>query len=430
MRFLNSVYFKVVAFLFIGYIFYLECVVNHNKDFDVFVSASRLIFKGETCYDVWIHVGTSGLKYFYSPLFAVLLFPFKDMPQVAYNIIWLSINLVLIYRIFKLIPVFINLKKFNQKQRDLFYILTLLASARFLYDALSLGQMSFVLVWGSLEAVRLIRDGKLVSGAAILALIINIKLIPVAILAYLFYTKELKAVIYTLLFFLLYLFLPVIFIGNQFNTELLLQWLGSITSTTSNSIMDDYGRQSLSSFVPAMFMNTPLQFNFKRNLFDLSPPAVNLILNLSRLLLLALLVFLFGKPFRKTIPKKELFYHLALICLVTPLFFPHQGKYSFFYLLPAQAYCIYALIQLKQVRSKLKYGQYYKITFVFFLLSFILLTLTTDGLIGRRLSDLCEYFQLITIGTFSLLLALIGLKPKANKLTRFQSLEEGLYSDV
>jgi hypothetical protein len=132
MRFLNSVYFKVLAFLFISFLLYLECVVNHNKDFDVFVNASRLIFNGQTCYDVWIHVGTSGLKYYYSPLFAVLLFPIKDMPQAAYHFIWLSLNLMLIYRIFKLLPVFLNLKKFSPKQRDLFYILTLLACARFL----------------------------------------------------------------------------------------------------------------------------------------------------------------------------------------------------------------------------------------------------------------------------------------------------------
>jgi hypothetical protein len=414
MRFLNSVYFKVLAFLFIGFLMYLECVVNHNKDFDVFVNASRLIFNGQTCYDVWIHVGTSGLKYYYSPLFAVLLFPIKDMPQVAYHFIWLSLNLILIYRIFKLLPVFLNLKKISPKQRDLFYILTLLVSARFLYDAFSLGQMSFVLVWGSLEVVRLIRAGKLVHGAAILALIINIKLIPIAILAYLFYTKELKAASYTLLFFLLYLFLPAIFIGNEFNTELLRQWLGSITSTNTNSIMDDYGRQSLSSFVPAMFMNTPLQFNLKRNLLDLSPQTVNLILTVIRLFFLALLVYLFGKPFRKTRTKKELFYHVALICLATPLFFPHQGKYSFFYLLPAQAYCMYALIKLNGLMNRIKYRRYYKITGLFFLLSFVLLTLTTDGLIGRRLSDFCEYLQFITIGTFSLLLAMLSLKPKAN----------------
>ena len=414
MRFFSSLSFKYIVIVVIAMLLYKECVIKRDKDFDIFIGASKLISNGKICYDTWILSGTSGLKYYYSPLFAVLLFPFKDLPQIAYYFIWLSINLILVYRIFKLLPIFLNIDKLTVKQKEVFYLLTGLASARFFFDTFSLGQMTFVLVWGSLEALRLVLLDKLIKGAALLGLIVNIKLIPVGVLAYLFYVKKIKAGVYTSLFFLLFLILPAPLIGFHFNNELLSKWFNTITSTTSESIMDDYGRQSLSSFIPALLMDTPVQFDLKRNFISLLPQQVNLILTLVRLTLMIMLLFLFGNPFRKIISKKEFFYHLSLICLITPLFFPHQGKYSFFYLLPGQAYCVYSLIKLKGLDTKMKHHKIYKKTLTFFVLSFILLTLTTDGLIGRRLSNLCEYLQFITLGSFCLLFAMTYLKPKVN----------------
>ena len=135
-----------------------------------------------------------------------------------------------------------------------------------------------------------------------------------------------------MLYSLIFLFIPGVFIGFDFNNELLKAWLGSISSVNANSIMDDYGRQSLSSLVPAFFADTPIQFGFKRNLVSLSPDAIQVILQGFRALILLLLLFLFSKPFHKVVNKRIIFYELSLICAVTPLFFPHQGKYSFFYL--------------------------------------------------------------------------------------------------
>jgi hypothetical protein len=48
---------------------------------------------------------------------------------------------------------------------------------------------------------------------------------------------------------------------------------------------------------------------------------------------------------------------------------------------------------------------------IFISLSFLLCTLTTDGIIGRKLSDLCEYLHLLTIGGICLLVAMYYLHP-------------------
>ena len=45
-------------------------------------------------------------------------------------------------------------------------------------------------------------------------------------------------------------------------------------------------------------------------------------------------------------------------------------------------------------------------------LSFVLMTLSTDGLIGRNLNDITQHFKTITWGALLLVVALILAKPK------------------
>jgi hypothetical protein len=400
-----------LGLLFIILLIY-ESIIKHNKDFDVFISASKLIFEGKTCYEVWLKSGTSGLKYFYSPLFAVLLFPLKNLPQIAYNFIWIGINLVIIYRTFFLLSFFLPLKNLSENRKKLFFILSILCSARYILDNLDLGQMTFLLVWASLEASKLISQKRFIAGSSLLALVINFKLIPIAILPYLFYKKEFKAFGLTLLFFALYLFIPSVVLGYEFNMQLVRSWLSSLTITESNSIYEDLGRPSLSSLIPSLIMETPTEFSVKRNFANLNAASTTWILNVVRLILLALLALLFGRPFKKATNKKRLFYDISLIFIATPLVFPHQGKYSFFYLMPAYAYCIYSLIKLHTLKQLPKYKRINLLVLVVVSLSFMSVTLTTDGLIGRKLSDFSEYIHLITYGTFFLLTAMIFLKPK------------------
>ncbi len=410
MQFLKTSFFKILGVLVLIFIFYQECFVKNNKDFDIFIGASQLVFEGKNCYEVWLKSGAEGLRYFYSPLFAVLLFPLKDLPQVAYNFVWTGINLLFIYRTFKLLPFFLPLKSFSEKKRTLFSFLLFVLTARYMLDNLDLGQMTFLLVWATMESMRLIFQKKHLTGAALLALIINIKLIPLAFVFYLIYKREFRAVLLTGAFFVLYLFLPAVFIGPSFNNELLQNWFHSLSGTAAHSIHDDAGRPSLSSLIPSLLMDTPLQFGLKRNFINLSEGTVNGVLNTVRLLMLLVLAFLFGKPFQTIRDKKEFFYDLSLICLATPLIFPHQGKYSFFYLLPAYAYCLYSVLKLRYVQDKLK--NTYQLSKNLLIGSFCLVTLTTDGLIGRKASDFTEYLHLISYGALILLVAMVYLKPK------------------
>lgn len=414
MKFINSIYFKIVAFVIILLVLFFESFIQADKDFDVFIGASNLIAEGKDCYDVWIHCAGNGLKYFYSPLFAGLLFPFRSLSQLSHNLLWMSLSFFFIYRTCILVLYFLPLKKFPEKQKYLYFILLLVLTARYILDNLALGQMTFLLVWGSLESMRLVYEKKFIYGAALLALIINFKLIPITLLAYLFYKKEFKAAAFTLIFFITYLFLPAIVLGFEFNNLLLESWFHSLSATNANSILEDSGRPSFSSWIPSLAMNTPIEFAMKRNFVNLNAPEVNTILNLLRLCFLVLLVWLFEKPFRSINSKRMLFYDVSLLCLVTPLFFPHQGKYAIYYLLPAYAYCVFLILKLHRVTGISKYKRLYRQSLMLLIVSFVLVTLTTDGLIGRHLSNVAEYLHLITYGALCLLYAVMLLKPAKN----------------
>lgn len=406
---LNKAYKILFVILLLG-LYVVVCINNPNKDFDIFIGASQLVQAGKTCYEVWLHSGSSGLKYFYSPLFAVILFPINHSPQIVYNSVWFVFNLFFLWRLCVILQYFLPESTKQIKNKQWLIALSILAVSRFVFDNLQLGQMNIFLVWGSLEAWHLNLKNQKIAAAAILALIINIKLIPLAILVLFIYMGEFKTAVLTIMFVLVSLFLPGLIIGFDFNFVLLGDWQKSILSTNNSSILDDYGRQSLSAFIPALFMDTPIQFNLKRNVLSLEPSTVKLILSCVRLGLLLLVALLLGKPFKSVKNKHEALYALALVCLCTPLIFPHQGKYAFFYLLPAYTYVISSL---DQIPKKTSLGR----QLILPALSFILLTLSTDGLIGRYLSDYCEYLNFITIGSLFLVGQLIIFRPsKINPL--------------
>jgi len=410
----NFIFF-ISTILLLG-LFYFECFVDVDKDIDAFIGASRLIATGKSCYNTWIPSGGGFLLYYYSPLFALLLTPLTFLPQVLVNIVWLSFNLFFLYRIFRLIEFYLPISTLSSRNRNIYFLLLALSVFRFLLYNFDLGQMTIFLVFASLESIRLILDDKKTLGAALLALAINIKLLPITLLAYLIYRGEFKASLLTTFFFILFLFLPVIFIGMDFNTSLIIEWWNLLANTVDNSLVNDSGRQSLSSFIPSLLMEISGKVDVRRNILLLNEETAILILNMVRgLLVLLTLYFLRSLPFRKVKNPLQNYYALSYILLISPLIFPHQGKYSFFYMLPAFSYSIYMVFYLfkkKKETVNYKMPARFKLAISSLIASFILTTLTTDGLIGRHYSDIADHFHFITIGALALIIPLVIFRPE------------------
>lgn len=408
----HNAYYFVGSIILLAFM-YFQCFVHPDKDFDVFIGASKLIWDGKTCYDVWIPVGGSFLLYFYSPLFAILITPLTFLPQYLYNVIWFVLNLWFLYRIIKVLYYYLDISGFDKRHRNVFLALVVIANLRFLVFNFDLGQMTIFLVFASLESIRLISDGRKIMGSALLAFAINIKLLPITLL--LFYRAEYKSLLLVVFFFLLYLFLPSLFIGYDFNNFLIADWCSIMTTTVDNSLAEDLGRPGLSSLVLSLLHETEGKVTFSRNLFSLNIASANFVLNIVRGVLVLLTVyFLKWPPFKKSDGAVSNFYALSYIMLVTPLVFPHQNMYSFFYLLPAYSYLIYFAMKLFDLkRDIIDYSVplKFKVAIAGIIMSFVFITLSSDGVIGRHYSDIAEHFHLIAIGTFMLIVSLAILNP-------------------
>lgn len=401
----------ILVLLFI----YFESFVKAEKDFDVFIGAAKLIREGKTCYNSWIPSGKDAMCYCYSPLFAIVLIPLSYLSQYGYNIVWISLNIFFLYRIILLINFFSGRSSLTSKWKPYFYLIITICTLRFLLYNFDLGQMTIFLVYASMESSRLIAENKKWQGASLLAFAINIKLLPLTLLFYFVYRGEFKASIFIIFFSLIYLFLPALFLGFSFNNRLLQDWWSVMTTMANNSMFEDVGRESLSALVPAYVMDVKEEINFHRNVLSLSVENTFYILNLCRIIFVLLSIYFFRAfPFKKITNPFFHYYALSYILLITPLIAPHQGKYAFFYSLPAFSYLTYFVLSYfttsaihgKELKDKMK------IVIAGIIVSFIFTTLTSDGIIGRNLSNIANYYHLITIGIIILILPLALLTPE------------------
>lgn len=389
--------------------FYLIKLSFKLGDFKVFLEASEMVSQGVSPYNKWIFVSEGNyFEYFYSPLWATILIPFTHLPHYIPNLIWLFANAFFLYRVWKLLLNYIDKDSLTSKQLSWILVLGIVVSIRCILYNFELIQITIFLLWGVLESLRMMEHkNKLLIGSLILALVINIKIMPVVLIPYLIYRGYFKAVIFTLLFTLLFLFLPALVIGIDFNSFLLSEWWQAINPTNAKHLIEtEMGPHSLTALVPTLFTETQGELFYQRNIFSLGINESNMILNGIRLVLISFTIyFLKWPPFKSHESKSHQLIEISYLLLLIPLIFPHQQKYAFSLLIPAQFVLIYFLVKYYKNQRNFKFN-FILITFI---LSFILMTLTTDGLIGRELNNITQHYKLMTYGALILILPLMTL---------------------
>lgn len=401
---------------------YIFIQSRSGGDFRIFIGASKLLFEGKNCYNVWIQLTKDNFcGYSYSPFFAILLMPLAYLPFRLPELIWLLFDVFFLYRIFIITKEYINTFPIKSKQFNLWILLIILINIRFVMHNFEMIQMTIFLVFVCLESIRFVQDKKYLKGSLLLALGSIIKILPIVFIIYLIYRRYYKAAAFSVIFIVLFIFFPVIIYGWDFNTILLNDWWHIINPmnkdfTTAQNLWGE-GIFSLSGWVPAFFLKTKNYFNitYNRVVIDLGVQYIPLALNFLRVLFVVFtLYFLRTRPFKKTTDKQHIYWELSYIMLIIPLIFPHERKYSFFFLFPATAYIIQFLLVAKAsdfaIFSKLKF--YF--SGVLLVIYFILTSATSAGLINHSLSDLCDFYKLITFGTFLLVLVLAMCKPMKN----------------
>ncbi|WP_183557114.1 glycosyltransferase family 87 protein [Mucilaginibacter sp. SP1R1] len=403
---IKNKYVKVALFI-IAVLYAVKCSKN-GHDFEVFVDAGGKIIHGQ---NIFKPPFAQNLQYYYSPLFALLLAPFSALPIMIPQLLWIGFSYFLLYRIWILCVQYFDTSAFSKKQMQLWLLIAALLALRFILVDIGYVQMTTFLLWATLESMQLIKRGKYITGAALLALAINIKLLPLAFVLYLFYRNYTKAALLTCVFYVVYLFIPALYLGWQQNASLLKDWFSIINPANKEwNIESDDGPSSLVALIPVYLTDTTGILSFKRNFVNLKFEQVSLILNLVRLAFVLLtLAFLRTLPFKSIKSNIRQFWEMCYLFIAIPLIYPHQQQYAFVYLIPAFVYISwYFIVNWEMVKAKLNY-------FTWALL--IIIGFNFTPLIGRDVisSQVCEvllYLRILPMAVIMLIGVLWFCRPR------------------
>lgn len=384
-------------------------------DFYIYLSATGDLMKGQNFYE---NKYVNGYHYFYSVLFALLLKPFYTLPFFWVKFSWLLLNVLLYFKLFQLLIKSKLLQALNDKQRLLFTLLVFAFSLRFFLDNIHNSQITILILWCSVYGLYLIVNDKPISGAAILAFGINIKLMPIVFLPYLIYRGYFKAFALTVLFYFAYLFAPSLFIDLSYNLSLLKTWLGLINPSNQNHVLDVEERSfhGLSTLLSTLFVkDVPdiYALTLKRNIADVSIHTLSLILLAVRLILVSFTVyFLKLPPFTKSKTLWQQCVEISYLLLLIPLIFPHQQHYAFMFAAPAFACVVFHLIVDYQKISKT-----IQITCIA-LLATIYLCANLKLLLGE-FNEFYEHFKILTYGALLLIPLLVWVNRQVFKTANY-----------
>ena len=408
MIFFKNKIWLLILFIAVFVLCYIEA--SGKGDFYIFMSATGDLIRHQDFYE---NKYVNGYHYFYSVLFALFLKPFYYLPFFWVKFGWLLLN-VIIY--FNLIYLFIKSKLLlilNEKQKKLFIFLVIIFSLRFFLDNIHYSQITLIILWCCIFGLYLITNNKPISGAAILALGINIKLLPIVFLPYLIYRGYFKAFAFTILFYLVYMFSPSLFIGHDYNISLLKTWLSLINPSNQNHVLDVEERSfhGLSTLLSTLFVkDVPdvYALTLKRNIADVSVATLATILLFTRLALVSFtLFFLKLKPFVKALTDWQQCIEISYMLLLIPLIFPHQQHYAFLFIVPAFASTLFFLIlHYNTIEKKTKLT-------VMILLALIYLCANLKLLLGE-FNHYYEHYKIVTYGALLLIPLLVWASRKAN----------------
>ena len=398
----------------------LLAVIFHEAtgkgDFYIFLSASRDLWEGKNIYTTSYN---DHYHYFYSVFFAVLITPLTALPLYFAKVLWLISNVYFVYRIWKILTAWLPVEKLNKKAMLLFTCLSYIFIFRFLRDNFHLSQVTILILYLALEGIWLISNDKKIAGSFLIALGIDIKVLPIVLILYLFYRKEWKALILVLSFIIFLIAIPLVFLG--YNQTLFLthqRWL-LINPINTIHVMDISERSfhSLTTLLSTLLVadnRGEFDLDLKRNIANLSIKQLSVAITLCRAALIIGAIWFFKtRPFKKNANALQRLYELSYLFLIVPLIFPHQQHYAFFFAFPASTYLIFYLVFSYYNTAQVKLPKQYKLQKL--LLSSLLVLvflLTSSHFILGQFSYYYDHFKILTYGMLLLVLLLACYSPK------------------
>ncbi|MFM7016827.1 MAG: glycosyltransferase family 87 protein [Bacteroidota bacterium] len=385
-------------------------------DFKIFIDASRDLIARKNIYretyNQWFH-------YYYDVLFAVLLVPFTFIPLYFAKLIWLFANVYFTFRIFKIVWSWLPLEILTPITKKVFKILSFVFVLAFLRDNFHVSQLTIFILFLTLQGLDFIRTGHKIKGSSLLALGINIKILPIVFIPYLIYRNEIRPAFYVLVFMGIFLMLPVVFIGNSYNQFLLQERWHIINPVNAEHVMDTGERSfhSLTTLLSTLLVKNcgdKFALPLKRNVADVSMEVLSKVINVVRLILVfAVLYFLKSKPFQIAPTNLQRLYEVSYLCLLIPLIFPHQQHYAFLFIFPATTYLLFFISYLYfQNESYQKVENFCLRKNSLFIVMLMIYLLTNSHFILGTFNKWCDHYKTLTYGALILLVVLACCNPK------------------
>lgn len=394
MLFRNKYIVLILALIGIVYC-YIEA--EGKGDFFIFLSAADDLNKKANIFETTY---VDGYHYYYSVLFALLLKPFVGLPYLPIKTLWLVLNLLLFVHLLRLLFRCHFIKNLTNRQQTVFFTIISVFSARFVFDNIHLSQITILILWCSVYGLYLIFKNRPGIGSMLLALGINIKLLPIVFIPYLVYRGYFKGAILTVIFYLVFLFSPSMFIGHEYNMSLIKTWLHLINPTNQRHVLDVEERtfHGLSTLLSTLFVQDipdVYALPIRRNIADVSLSALSNILLVTRLLLISFSLYFTGFTFFKNARSRwQACVEISYVLMIIPLIFPHQQPYAFLFVMPATACVIYFLLIGEHTKK-----EFYTISFLLFL---IFLSFSLKILLGE-FNQYYEHFKILTYGALCLI---------------------------
>lgn len=391
----HKAWLALIALFAVAYCF-IEA--EGSGDFYIFMSAAGQLLAHNNIFEVKYQ---DSYNYFYSVLFALMLAPFHTLPFFWVKFCWLLINMLLYGSLFRLMARSEFVTGLGPKKSRLFLFFVFLFSFRFLHDNIHASQVTILILWCCVYGLYFIHKDRLLAGSALLALGINIKLLPIVLLPYLLYRGHFKAFALTLCFCAAAWLAPSLLIGHQYNMSLLGSWMHLVDPTQQRHVLDVDERSfhSLTTLLSTLFVEKVpdlYALPLKRNIADVPLPTLARIILITRAALVLLsLYFLRWPPFSQAKGKMARLTEISYLLLLIPLIFPHQQHYAFLFIVPAFAAILYGVMREPPSASKQRNA-------FMVLLALIYLATNLKLLLGE-FNYYYEHFKILTYGALLLI---------------------------
>ncbi|MFT5724279.1 MAG: hypothetical protein ACI9JN_001397 [Bacteroidia bacterium] len=386
---------RIVVTTLVGLAFVFELIRDCQRggDFIGYVNAGNAVLNGSPIYSDYLNT--------WPPFFAIFSVPLALMDgfsPVLIRLLWLVGLIISWYFIIQLIVTLYIGKTLTFKPSksesqlwvlDWSVLLPFLFILRFVIDDLSNIQINSYLLLACLFVVQCHIKGKPLAGGIVLGLIISLKVYPIFLLFFLVYKRGYRLSISALATVFVTTSVCVLVFGWTGGLNNFLDWWQH--KALAGTILT-HKNQSIFPMIEGLLTSQSRGVGLYYNILDLD---IRLVKKITFGIIGSFglwIAWLFRKDKNPSNQVAQFAFMLAAIPLLSPL----AWKYYFVFLFPL------LFIQFNRMYKKEVVELVPKILFI---TSLVLSILSTDGLLGARVSDILEVYGCITWATIFLLLS-------------------------